>query len=80
MEIGGNSGDRKLATSVDIVDIIPLNTDKNTILKADDVLAGTTKLSEEDLHHLFQHRNLAYLATLAKDGSPSCHSCLGRIS
>jgi PPOX class probable F420-dependent enzyme len=70
LPIGSNNGDRKLATFVDIVDIIPPNTDKNTILKADDVLAGTTKLSQEDLHQLFQHRNLAYLATLSKDGSP----------
>lgn len=70
MQIGGNNGDRRLATFVDIVDIIPPNADKNTILKADDVLAGTTKLSQEDLRHLFQHRNLTYLATLSKDGFP----------
>ena len=70
MQIGGNNGDRKLATSVDIVDTVPPDADKNNILKADDVSAGTTKLNEEDLHHLFQHRNLAYLATLSKDGSP----------
>jgi hypothetical protein len=70
MQMGGNNGDRKLATSVDIVDIIPPEADKDTILKADDVSAGTTKLNEEDLYHLFQHRNLVYLATLSKDGSP----------
>ena len=70
MQMGGNNGGRKLATSVDIVDIIPPDADKNIILKADDVSAGTTKLNEEDLHDLFQHRNLAYLATLSKDGSP----------
>ena len=70
MQIGGNNGDRKLATSVDIVDSIPPDADKKTILKVDDVSAGTTKLDEVDLHQLFQHRNLAYLATLSKDGSP----------
>jgi hypothetical protein len=80
MQKGDNNSDRKLMTSVDIVDTIPTDADKNTILKADDISAGTTKLNEEDLHHLFQHRNLAYLATLSKDGSPSCHSRLGRIS
>jgi len=70
MQIGGNNGDRKLTTSVDIVDTIPPDADKNAILKVDDISAGTTKLNEEDLHQLFQHRNLAYLATLSKDGSP----------
>jgi hypothetical protein len=46
-------------TSVDIDDVGPV-TDK-----ADDISAGTTKLSEEELRFLFQGRNLAFLATLS---------------
>ena len=37
MQIGGNNADRKLGTSVDIVDTVPPDADKNTILKVDDV-------------------------------------------
>ena len=70
MRNGSDNDDRRLATSTDIVDIIPPGVDNDTISKADDVSAGATKLSDEDLHNLFQHRNLAYLATLSKDGSP----------
>src|SRR5215831_18283557 len=55
---------RKIVTSVDIDDVGPI-TDK-----ADDISAGTTKLSEEELRFLFQGRNLAFLATLSRDGSP----------
>ena len=29
-----------------------------------------TELTNEDMHHLFQFRNLAFLTTLSKDGSP----------
>ena len=47
MQMGGNNCDRKLATSVDIVDTIPPDADKNTISKTDDVSVGTTKLNEE---------------------------------
>jgi PPOX class probable F420-dependent enzyme len=55
---------RKIVPSVDIDDVGPF-TDK-----ADDISAGTTKLTEEELRFLFQGRNLAFLATLSKDGSP----------
>lgn len=34
------------------------------------VSAGTTQLSKEELHHLFHDRNLAFVSTLSKDGSP----------
>ena len=60
---------RKIITSVEIVDIPP-PTDKEAPFKADDEPAGTTKLSKEELQLLFQGRNLAFLATLSKDGSP----------
>jgi hypothetical protein len=32
------------------------------------VSAGTTRLSKEELHNLFNNRNLAFVATLSKDG------------
>jgi PPOX class probable F420-dependent enzyme len=70
MQRDDNNNKRKIPTSVEIVDIPPA-TDNETSFKADDdVSAGTTKLSKEDLHHLFQFRNLAFVATLSKNGSP----------
>jgi PPOX class probable F420-dependent enzyme len=70
MQKGDNNDDRKIASSVEIVDATPSVADNETISKSDVVSAGTTKLSDEDLHRLFQLRNLAYLATSSKDGSP----------
>src|ERR671924_2031800 len=60
---------RKILTSVEVVDVPP-PTDNETPFKADDVSAGATKLSKEELQLLFQGRSLAFLATLSKDGSP----------
>src|SRR5918911_882568 len=68
MQKRDDNNKRKIATSVEIVDVSP--TDNETPFKADDVSAGTTKLSKEELQLLFQGRNLAFLATLSKDGSP----------
>lgn len=65
-----NADSRKIATSVEIVDGIPPVTDNEILSKSDVVSEGITKLSDEDLHRLFQFRNLAYIATLSKDGSP----------
>src|SRR5215475_2643986 len=59
----------KVNTSVEIVDFPP-PTDKETPSRADDLTAGTSKLSKDELRLLFQGRNLAYLSTLSKDGSP----------
>jgi PPOX class probable F420-dependent enzyme len=63
-----DSNKRKIATSVEIVDVPPA-TDE-TPFKAEDVSEGTTELSKEEFQLLFQGRNLAFLATLSKDGSP----------
>jgi PPOX class probable F420-dependent enzyme len=60
---------RKIITSVEIVDIPP-PTDKEAPFKTYDEPAGTTKLSKEELQLLFRGRNLAFIATLSKDGSP----------
>jgi PPOX class probable F420-dependent enzyme len=70
MEKGDNDNDRKIVTSVEIVDAIPSVKDNETTSNTDIVSAGTTKLNDEDLRRLFQFRNLAYLTTLSKDGSP----------
>jgi PPOX class probable F420-dependent enzyme len=57
---------RKTPTSAEIVDVPP----SGDILFKSELSAGTTKLSKEELQVLFQARNLAFLATLSKDGSP----------
>jgi PPOX class probable F420-dependent enzyme len=60
---------KKIPTSVDIVDVPP-PTYSDTEGEDVSVSAGTTQLSKEELHHLFNNRNLAFVATLSKDGSP----------
>jgi PPOX class probable F420-dependent enzyme len=39
-------------------------------LSKSELLEGVTELSKDELSRLFQYRNLAYLGTLSKDGSP----------
>ena len=65
-----DSNKRKITTSVEIVDVPPSVVENEMPLKSDNIQDGTTKLTEEDLHQLFQFRNLAFLATLSKNGSP----------
>ncbi|HEY7079259.1 MAG TPA: pyridoxamine 5'-phosphate oxidase family protein [Nitrososphaeraceae archaeon] len=59
----------KRPTSVEIVDVAPPNTDSDSLSKPD-LLAGVTELSKDELSRLFQFRNLVYVGTLSKDGSP----------
>jgi hypothetical protein len=65
-----NNNNRKIRTSVEVVDIPPSIAENEMTLKSDNIHDGTTKLTKEDLHHLFQFRNLAFVATLSKNGSP----------
>jgi PPOX class probable F420-dependent enzyme len=69
-----DSGDtvrKKITTSVEITDSPPSSIDQITSLESDNTMrAGTTKLSKDDLAHLFQSRNLAFISTLSKDGYP----------
>jgi hypothetical protein len=68
---------RKLATSVEIVDVPRSVVENEITLKSDNLKDGTVKLTKEDLHtikltkedlhQLFQFRNLAFLATLSKN-------------
>ena len=66
----GDKKDTKMATHVEIVDAPPRVADNETILKTNNISAGSTNLSEEELHHLFHFRNLVFLATLSKNGYP----------
>jgi PPOX class probable F420-dependent enzyme len=59
----------RMPTSVEIVDVAPPNTDNDTVSKTE-LFAGVTELSKDELYRLFQFRNLAYVGTLSKDGSP----------
>jgi PPOX class probable F420-dependent enzyme len=59
---------KKIPTSVEIVDVPPGNEEGE---KDVSVHAGATQLSKEELHILFNNRNLAFVATLSKDGSPN---------
>jgi PPOX class probable F420-dependent enzyme len=62
---------KKITTSVEITDSPPLSVDQITSLESDNsIRAGTTKLNKEDLARLFQSRNIAFISTLTKDGSP----------
>lgn len=59
----------KMPSSAEIVDVAPPNIDSDSISKSE-LLEGVTELSKDDLSRLFQVRNLAYVGTLSKDGSP----------
>jgi PPOX class probable F420-dependent enzyme len=62
---------KKITTSIEITDSPPSSIDQITSLESDNTIrAGTTKLSKDDLAHLFQSRNLAFISTLSKDGYP----------
>lgn len=59
----------KMPTSAEIVDVVPPNLDSDSISRSEP-LEGVTELSKDELSRLFQFRNLAYVGTLSKDGSP----------
>lgn len=58
-----------MPTSAEIVDVAPPNLDSDSISRSEP-LEGVTELSKDELSRLFQFRNLAYVGTLSKDGSP----------
>lgn len=59
--------DKRIIHSVEIVNVPPA---KDELLDKVDVSSGATELDKKDLQRLFQSRNLAFLSTLSKDGSP----------
>jgi PPOX class probable F420-dependent enzyme len=54
--------------SVEIVNDPPVKNDE--VFDKTDISSGATELDEKDMHRLFQGRNLAFISTLSKDGSP----------
>ena len=61
----------KIITSVEIVDVPPpKNTETHPIIKNELAKTGATELSKEEVYRLFNGRNLAFVSTLSKDGSP----------
>lgn len=58
-----------IAHSVDIVNVPPAGEDAEVFDKAD-ISFGATELDKKDLKRLFEGRNLAFISTLSKDGSP----------
>src|ERR671919_618884 len=59
--------EKRIINSVEIVNIPPA---KNELLDKVDVSSGATELDKKDLQRLFQGRNLAFISSLSKDGSP----------
>ena len=69
MQNDDNYDKNKIPKFVEIVDVPPPNTDNESVSKTK-LAAGVTELSKDELDRLFQFRNLAYLGTLSRDGSP----------
>jgi predicted pyridoxine 5'-phosphate oxidase superfamily flavin-nucleotide-binding protein len=53
--------------TVDVIDDLPSDTAN---LQSPDLSAGVTTITNENISELFGRRNLAFVATLSKDGSP----------
>ena len=60
--------DNDIINSVEIVNVPPA--EDNEVSDEADVPSGATELDKKDLQRLFQGRNLAFISTLSKDGSP----------
>ncbi|MDQ3836296.1 MAG: PPOX class F420-dependent oxidoreductase [Thermoproteota archaeon] len=60
--------DNDIIKSVEIVNVPPA--EDNKVLDEADVPTGATELDKKDLQRLLQGRNLAFISTLSKDGSP----------
>lgn len=64
---------RRVVSTVEIVDDPPSSKsfyDEAELKIDDNAYEGTTRLTTEDLRRLFELRNLAFISTLSKDGSP----------
>jgi len=60
--------DNNIVNSVEIVNVPP--TEDNGAFNQMDIPSGASELDKKDLQRLFQGRNLAFICTLSKDGSP----------
>ena len=63
--------DDNRVNSVEIVNDPPAKNDG--VFDKIDISSGPTQLDKKDMHRLFQGRNLAFISTLSKDGSPISH-------
>jgi PPOX class probable F420-dependent enzyme len=60
--------DNNIIHSVEIVNVPPTKDDE--VFDKVDVSSGASELDKKDIQRLFQGRNLAFVSTLSKDGSP----------
>ena len=60
---------RRILTSVEVVDVPPIDTERY-IIPPKEPIAGVTQLNKDEVLQFFNGRNLAFLSTLSKDGSP----------
>jgi PPOX class probable F420-dependent enzyme len=60
--------DNNIVNSVEIVNVPPA--EDNKVFDEVDVPSGATELDKKDLQRLLQGRNLAFISTLSRDGSP----------
>jgi PPOX class probable F420-dependent enzyme len=60
--------DNNITNSVEIVNVPPA--EDNEVFDEVDVPSGATELDKKDLQRLLQGRNLAFISTLSRDGSP----------
>jgi PPOX class probable F420-dependent enzyme len=60
--------DNNITNSVEIVNVPPA--EDNEVFDQVDVPSGATELDKKDLQRLLQGRNLAFISTLSRDGSP----------
>ena len=60
--------DNNIIHSVEIVNVPPIKDDE--VFDKVDVSSGASELDKKDIQRLFQGRNLAFVSTLSKDGSP----------
>ena len=61
--------DNNITNSVEIVNVPPA--EDNEVFDEVDVPSGATELDKKDLQRLLQGRNLAFISTLSRDGSPN---------
>ena len=71
MQKGNDDSSRRIITSVEVVDTPPIESESDvTTTAANELGAGITQLTKEEVYQFFNGRNLAFLSTSSKDGSP----------
>ena len=71
MQKGNDDSSRSIITSVEVVDTPPIESESDVATTAaNELAAGVTQLTKEEVYQFFNGRNLAFLSTSSKDGSP----------